>query len=81
MGMKKINRWFKSLIHGYDLPQLKNRNRGQLAERQDMHSGTACDDEAIGAGGLLAKYGSSMRRDFADGRAVERQRKHSGRNS
>ena len=23
MGMKKINRWFKSLIHGYDLPQLK----------------------------------------------------------
>lgn len=30
MGMKKINRWFKSLIHGYDLPQLKNRSRGQL---------------------------------------------------
>ncbi len=59
MGMKKINRWFKSLIHGYDLPQLKKSKPWSI-----MPSDKICilaphaDDESIGCGGLLAKYGS-----------------------
>ncbi len=59
MGLKKLNRWMKSKIHGYDLPQLV-KSKPWVIKPTDRICILAPhpDDETIACGGLLAKYGS-----------------------
>ncbi len=58
MGLKKINRWLKNKVHGYDLPQLVKSKVWKITpEDRICILAPHPDDETIACGGLLAKYG------------------------
>lgn len=59
MGLKKLDRWLKSTIHGYDLPKIAKPKLWEIkAEDKICILAPHADDETIGCGGLLAKYGA-----------------------
>lgn len=59
MGFRKLDRWFKQKINGYELPEIIKSEKWNIkpSDRLCILAPHA-DDEAIGCGGLLVKYGS-----------------------
>ena len=59
MGMKKLKLWFQKTIHGYDMPDLKKARPLELKpDDRVLLLAPHPDDETIGCGGFLLKYGS-----------------------
>lgn len=59
MGLKKLNRWFENILHGYHLPKLVKSKPWKIKQSDKICILTPhADDETIGCGGLLAMYGS-----------------------
>lgn len=58
MGLKKLNRWMKNKVYGYDLPKLVKSKPWKInPEDKICILAPHPDDETIACGGLLAKYG------------------------
>ena len=59
MGIRKLDRWLKTKINGYDLPQIIKSEVWEIKPTDKICIlAPHADDEAIGCGGLLIKYGS-----------------------
>ncbi|MBO4519819.1 MAG: PIG-L family deacetylase [Alphaproteobacteria bacterium] len=59
MGMRKIRLWFKKKIYGYDIPDCKKAQPLRLLpEDRVLVLAPHADDETIGCGGFLLKYGA-----------------------
>lgn len=59
MGLRKLDRWLKSKVHGYDLPKLVKPKPWEIKPDDKICLlAPHADDETIGCGGLLAKYGT-----------------------
>ena len=58
MGMRKIKLWFNKKIHGYDMPVCKKAQLWQIKPSDRfLLLAPHADDETIGCGGFLLKYG------------------------
>lgn len=58
MGLKKFNRWVKSKLHGYELINpIKPKPWNIKPEDKICILAPHADDETIGCGGFLAKFG------------------------
>lgn len=59
MGMRKIRLWFKKKIYGYDMPDCKKAQPWQIKPSDRfLLLAPHADDETIGCGGFLLKYGA-----------------------
>ena len=59
MGVRKLKLWFQKKIHGYDFPDLKKAQPLQIKpQARILILAPHADDETIGCGGLLLKYGA-----------------------
>ena len=59
MGLKKLNRWIKNKVYGYDLPKpVKIKPWKINPEDKICVLAPHPDDETIACGGLLAKFGA-----------------------
>ena len=58
MGLRKLDRWLKNKINGYDLPDIIKPKLWEIKPTDRICIlAPHADDEAIGGGGLLVKYG------------------------
>lgn len=58
MGMRKLKLWFKKKIYGYDLPDCKKSKEWKIKPSDRiLLLAPHADDETIGCGGFLLKYG------------------------
>lgn len=58
MGMRKLKLWFKKKIYGYDIPDFKKSKEWQIKPSDRiLLLAPHADDETIGCGGFLLKYG------------------------
>ena len=59
IGMRKIKLWFKKKVYGYDIPDCKNARMWQInPSDRFLLLAPHADDETIGCGGFLLKYGA-----------------------
>ncbi len=59
MGMKKLKLWFQKKIHGYEMPDFKKARPLELKlDDRVLLLAPHPDDETIGCGGFLLKYGA-----------------------
>ena len=59
MGIRKLKLWFKKKIYGYEIPDCKKAQPWQIKPTDRiLVLAPHADDETIGCGGLLLKYGS-----------------------
>lgn len=58
MGMRKLKLWFKKKIYGYEIPDCKKAQLLQIKpDARILVLAPHADDETIGCGGFLMKYG------------------------
>lgn len=58
MGLRKLNKWLKTKCCGYNLPEIIKSQEWQIKPTDKLCIlAPHADDEAIGCGGLLIKYG------------------------
>lgn len=58
MGMRKLKLWFKKKIYGYDIPDCQKARPLQIKpDDRVLVLAPHADDETIGCGGFLLKYG------------------------
>ncbi len=59
MGMRKMKLWFTKKIHGYDMPVCQKSKPWQIKPTDRfLLLAPHADDETIGCGGFLLKYGA-----------------------
>lgn len=58
MGLRKLDRWLKAKVGGYELPEIIKSKPWEIKSSDKLCIlAPHADDEAIGCGGLLIKYG------------------------
>ncbi|MBR1777914.1 MAG: PIG-L family deacetylase [Alphaproteobacteria bacterium] len=59
MGIRKFKLWIKKKVHGYNIPDCKKAQPWQIKpDSRILVLAPHADDETIGCGGFLLKYGS-----------------------
>ena len=58
MGLRKLDKWLKAKVGGYDLPEIVKSKPWEIKPTDKLCIlAPHADDESIGCGGLLIKYG------------------------